>query len=326
MAQTVELLIASDLHYAGVVERTRTNFESTAIARPGLRHLARWYRKYIWLHDPLGHYVMLDKFIEQSPRLDFTVFGGDYSCDSAFVGLSDDGAHASVQECLARLRQAFSPNVAFVIGDHELGKFSVFGKQGGMRLASYHRAVNGLQLTPFWRKDFGAYVLLGVTSSIVALPIFEPETLAEDLDAWREIRVRHLAEISAAFASLRPEQRVLLFCHDPTALPFLAELPEVKARLGQIEATVLGHLHSELVLRTSRILSGMPRINFLGSTVSRLSAALAKASQWRPFHVRLCPSLTGIELLRDGGYLTATLDPAGVEKLKFKFHSLPWGD
>ncbi|MEQ1842979.1 MAG: acetyl-CoA carboxylase carboxyltransferase subunit beta, partial [Verrucomicrobiales bacterium] len=43
--------------------------------------------------------------------------------------------------------------------------------------------------------------------------------------------------------------------------------PEVRGRLAQIEATVIGHLHSSLVLRTGRALSGMPPIRFLGASM-----------------------------------------------------------
>ena len=320
----MEILIASDLHYAGPAERARPHFESTLILNPVLRALVRLYRKYIWMAEPLDHYDMVKKLIAEAGQPDFTVLIGDYSCDSAFVGISDDAVFASVQDCLERLRVVYEPHLAITIGDHELGKFSVFGGHGGMRLASYHRATNDLKLAPFWQKDFGVYVLIGVTSTLGALPVFDLEMLQAERKEWEQLRAAHLSEINAAFGRLRPEQWVLLFCHDPTALPFLAELPEVHSRLGQIEATVIGHLHSELVIRTARILSGMPRIAFLGSTVRRLSSALAMASQWRSFRVRLCPSLAGIEMLRDGGYLTATIDPTGQKRSRFKFHPLAW--
>jgi hypothetical protein len=67
----------------------------------------------------------------------------------------------------------------------------------------------------------------------------------------------------------------------------------------------------------------MPPITFLGHSALKLSKALNEAKSWRPFKVRLCPSLAGIELLKDGGYLTATLDLAGQTPAKFQFHPLP---
>jgi hypothetical protein len=115
---------------------------------------------------------------------------------------------------------------------------------------------------------------------------------------------------------------VLLFCHDPTALPFLWREEPIRARLTQIEQTVIGHLHSNLVMWKSRLLAGMPPIRFLGHTVQHLSTALSEARLWRPFNVRLCPALAGIELLKDGGYLTAQLDPEARQPACFRFHRL----
>jgi hypothetical protein len=84
----------------------------------------------------------------------------------------------------------------------------------------------------------------------------------------------------------------------------------------------VGHLHSNLVFLQSRILGGMPPITFLGSTAKRMTTALSEAKHWRDFKVRLCPSLAGIELLKDGGFYTAELDEAAVEPAKFKFNPL----
>jgi len=92
----------------------------------------------------------------------------------------------------------------------------------------------------------------------------------------------------------RTGQRVLLFCHDPTALPFFMARSSVRSRLGQIEQTVIGHLHSKLVFWNSKMLAGMPVIRFFGHTAQRMSTALHEARRWKPFHVRLCPSLAGI--------------------------------
>jgi hypothetical protein len=66
----------------------------------------------------------------------------------------------------------------------------------------------------------------------------------------------------------------------------------------------------------------MPPIRFLGHTVQHLSTALSEARLWRPFNVRLCPALAGIELLKDGGYLTAQLDPEARQPACFRFHRL----
>jgi hypothetical protein len=91
----------------------------------------------------------------------------------------------------------------------------------------------------------------------------------------------------------------------------------------QIEQTLIGHLHSRLILWNSRRLAGMPTIRFLGHTARRMTAALHEARCWEPFNVRLCPSLAGIELLKDGGYYTAEFDADARQRAQFRFHPLP---
>jgi hypothetical protein len=147
--------------------------------------------------------------------------------------------------------------------------------------------------------------------------------LPEERSAWELLREQHLAEIRTAFAALKPHQRVLLFCHDPTALPFLGGDEVVRSKLSQVEQTIIGHLHSNLFLRMTRMLSGMPVIGFLGGSIRKFSTALNQARRWRPFRVRLCPSLAGLELLNDGGYYTAQLDPEAKRPIQFQFHPLP---
>ena len=316
--------ILSDIHYASAAEQARgPDYEMAGISNPLLRVLVRFYRHFIWLRDPLGQNHLLDAFLDRSAQWDFVVANGDYTCDTACLGVSDDAACQSVRACLGKLQQRFGERLRVNYGDHELGKVSFFGGRGGMRLASWHRARQELGLEPFWRVEAGNYVLLGVVSSLVALPVFEPDTLPAERAEWERLRAEHLAEVRQAFAELRPNQKVLLFCHDPSALPFLWREPEVQARLEQIEQTVIGHLHSNLVLWKSRRLAGMPRLRFLGHTANRLSTALREARYWRPFKVRLCPSLAGIELLKDGGYLTATLFADAARPARFEFHPLP---
>jgi len=151
----------------------------------------------------------------------------------------------------------------------------------------------------------------------------QPDTLPEEWPEWLRLRETYLAEIRAAFDALPSNQRVILFCHDPTALPFLWREEPVRRRLPQIEQTIIGHLHSRLILWKSRVLSGIPPIQFLGHAVSRMTSALHKAHYWRPFRVRLCPALSGIELLNDGGYYTIRIDPAANQPARFTFHPLP---
>lgn len=284
--------------------------------------MVKLYRHFFWQRDAFAHNHLLDLFLDQQPVPDFVVANGDYSCDSAFIGVSDPAACASAAECLGKLRDRFPGKFTATFGDHELGKKPLGADVGGLRLASYERARNALGLEPFWNLNFGNYVLFGVVSSLLALPVYEPEMLPEEKAGWEELRREHLAAVRAAFSSLKPHQRVLLFCHDPTALPFLWREEAVREKLPQLERTIIGHLHSPLILWKSRLLCGMPVIRFLGHTPQRLSSALREARHWKPFKVLLCPSLSGIELLKDGGFYTVELDTEARQPAVFQFHHL----
>ncbi len=321
MAGKIRLAIVSDIHYASAAEQARgDDYELRGIANPLLRRLLAAWRRFVWQREPLHQNYLLENFLARTGAADFGIANGDYSCNSGFIGVSDDAACQSARECLGKLRQTFGANLRATFGDHELGKLSFFGGQGGMRLASWHRARHELGLEPFWRVEIGRYVLMGVASSLVALPVFEPDTLPDERAEWQRLRENHCAEIRQAFASLKPGQRVLLFCHDPTALPFLWRHEEIRSKIPFIEQTVIGHLHSKLIFWKSRILAGMPRINFLGHTPQRLTAALHEARNWRPFKVRLCPALGGIQLLKDGGYYIAELSLEKDIPVRFEFH------
>lgn len=320
--QTV--LIVSDIHNAGEAERACGNdYELRAIRNPLLRALVTVYRHYYWMRHPLEQGRQLDRFLEQNVQADYLVANGDYSCDTGFVGVSNDAARQSAEECLKKLRARFGDRARFTMGDHELGKLSTFSGNGGMRLASWHCVIGELGLQPFWQLTIGNYLLLGVNSSLIALPAHQGDTLPEERPQWQQLREAHLAEIRAAFEALRPEQRVILFCHDPTALPFLGQEEAVRRHLPQVEQTIIGHLHTKLILWKSRLLSGIPPIHFLGKAVERFSTALHKAHHWRPFRVRLCPALSGCQLLNDGGYYVVQIDPAAKKAARFIFHPLP---
>jgi hypothetical protein len=189
-----------------------------------------------------------------------------------------------------------------------------------MRLASLNRARDDLGIEPLWSMPLGDFDLIGVTSSLVGFPTFEPEALPAERSQWRALRTEHLEAIETTVSRIPAHRRIILFCHDPTALPFLAELPSMRRVLPRVECTFIGHLHSPLVLWKSRLLSGMPSLRFLGNSVRRMSSALNRAALWKPFHVRLCPSLAGIQLLKDGGYWEVRLGPTPT----YRFHPIPW--
>ena len=321
MPASHQLAILSDVHYASAGERARGyDYETRSIANPLTRLALRAFRRFVWLRDPLGQNHLLDQFLAAAGNPDLVVANGDYTCDSAFIGAADEAAGASIRECLGKLRGRFGDRFQATLGDHEIGKRTMVGNAGHMSLASYDRATCELGIPPFWRRDAGRWTLLGVCSTLIGLPHFEPDALVEELPRWRALRAEHLAQIRAAFNGLAAERRVLLFCHDPTALPFLAREAAVCDRFAQIEQTIIGHLHTNLVLWKSRLLSGMPEIRFMGHTVKKLSRALREARAWQPFKVRLCPSLAGIELIKDGGFLTAELPESGAAR--FQLHRI----
>lgn len=323
-AGDLTVAILSDIHYAAGAERARGNdYEFRSVAHPLARAFVRAYRHFIWMRHPLDQGVQLDRFLAGVGPVDYLVANGDYSCDSGFIGVSDPASCESAQECLGKLRARFGDRARLTFGDHELGKPTLFGSVGGMRLASWHCATQQLGLTALWKLSLGRYLLLGVCSPLIALPANQPDTLPGEWPEWQRLREAHLAEIRAAFDALPPDQRVLLFCHDPTALPFLWREEPVRRRLAQVEQTILGHLHTRLVLWKSRALSGIPPVRFLGRSIGRFTSALHEAHLWWPFRVRLCPALSGTQLLNDGGYYTLRLDPTANRPARFTFHPLP---
>jgi len=318
------LTIVSDIHYAGPAERARGHdFEFRGVTNPARRAFLKLYRDLVWMRRPLSQYYLLDEFLSRAPAGGLVIANGDFTCNSDFVGISDDASCASARECLEKLRNHFgAENVRATIGDNDLGKLSFGAGLGGMRLESYRRVRTELGIEPFWKVDFGRYAFIGVMSSLIGLPIFEPDVLPEERAEWHKLREHHLAAVRAAFAGLGADRRVLLFCHDPTALPFLLREESVRARLPQFEATVIGHLHSRLIFWESRLLAGIPVVP-LGHSIRRMTSALHDARCWKDFRVRLCPSLGGLELLHDGGYLTVEIDSDARRPMKYRFHAIP---
>lgn len=320
----MKVVVFSDPHFAGADEKARHGWERRVISNPALRVSAWAYRRFLWLADPTAHNHQVDALLTSAGQPDWVIGNGDYSCDSAFIGVADDAACASARECLERVRTAYGKRLRTTFGDHELGKMSLFGGKGGLRLASWERATNELGLEPLWQVDAGAYRMVGVTSSLVGLPAFHPELLPHEVVHWEALRREHLAGMAEILRTTPMDRRVILFCHDPTALPFLAKDEAIGPLLPRIVCTVIGHLHSELVLRASRWLAGMPELGFLGNTARRLSGALRRARAWRPFRLVLCPSLAGVQLLKDGGYLELDLDHDGPQGPRITRRTLPW--
>lgn len=318
------LLVVSDIHFAGPAEQARRGFEERAAAGPWLRTGVRAYRRYLWLADPMAHNHRVDAILKREPNPDAVVGNGDFTLDSAFVGVSDDAACASAKECLDRLRTAYPGRFQGILGDHEIGKKSFVGGAGGVRQLSLERCETDLGLPVLWRSEVGKWNLIGVASTLASWPMFRTETPDGEKDWWGRRHQEHLAAVGETLAKVPEGAPILLFCHDPSALPFLRRVPEIARRLPDIRATVIGHLHSPLVLALGRGLAGMPRMGWAGNTVRRYTAALNEARCWREFKVRLCPSPAGVQLLKDGGYLTLEFAPDRDDKLMVRRHHLPW--
>jgi len=318
------IAIVSDIHYAGPAETARGHSMLGRIENPLRRWLVGQHRHWVWMRENWTHNHFLDRFIREAQGAGLVVANGDYSCDSAYVGVSDEASFESAGECLGRMRSAFGDRFYGTIGDHELGKMMLGAAAGGLRLGSYRKATGALGLEPFWQRRIGRYVLIGVTSTLIALPLFEAEAVPAEWPEWCRLRDEHRVEIRGAFQALGRSDRVLLFCHDPSALPFLAKDDFLGDRIGCIERTIIGHLHSKWILRQARLMAGMPPIGFLGHTPRRLSRALREARHWKRFNLFFCPSPAGIQLFKDGGYCTAELDPEGTTPARFRFHPMAW--
>ena len=320
------LLVVSDLHRAGPRERQRRGFDQALPAGWLALATARLLRRYVWLADPMAHNHRLGDILAREPGVTRVVANGDYSLDTAFVGVSDDAAMESAAEALGELRAAHGHGVRGVIGDHELGKKSLVGGAGGPRWRSVERCEAELGLPRLWHEDFPGWRWVGITSTLAAWPVFRAEGLEEERETWERAHREHLEAIDALFGEAATRgRRVVLFCHDPTALPFLARLDGVQRAHPRIAATVIGHLHTPWILRAGGWLAGMPCVPWAGHTVRRCTAALRDARCWRDFRVVLCPSPSGIQLFKDGGYLVAPWPPEG-NHLDLVRQSLRWTD
>src|SRR5262245_59856485 len=104
MAAARTLAVVSDIHYAGADERARGNdYEYRGLRNPVTRLLMRFHRRYLWMRDPLEKGYLLDAFLAKVGNVDQVVALGDYSCNSAFIGISDALAFRSAQECIEKL-------------------------------------------------------------------------------------------------------------------------------------------------------------------------------------------------------------------------------
>src|SRR3954465_14816636 len=137
MGQDVTVLVCSDIHYASDAEKARGRYEIQAIDTIFWRTGVRFYRHYIWLREPFAHNELLNHVLNPGLEPDLVVANGDYSCDSAFIGVADPASLESARICLSQLRTRYGGKFRAVFGDHELGKITLCGAKGGLRLASW---------------------------------------------------------------------------------------------------------------------------------------------------------------------------------------------
>ncbi len=320
MGKHRRILVLSDVHYACEAEEARGEFEIEAVRHPVARAWVTAWMRLIWMRRPGLQNVLLDRFIRDAGDADLVVANGDHTVNSAFVGVSDPASLESARICLGKLRDRFGDAFHATIGDHELGKNGFAVNCGGMRLESFRLVRESLGLKPVWRTDLGGYAVIGVTSSLLALPLYETELHGDEAEDWRRLAREHVEEVVETFRSVPEDRRILLFCHDPSALPFLQELPGIRGALAGIEATIIGHLHSGLIFEAAGLLAGFPRLPLPGAALRRINSGLNRARVWREFRARFCPCLAGIQLLGDGGYLEVELDEEGREPASFHTH------
>jgi hypothetical protein len=296
---------------------TRSTSEQVGEGHPFIRRtwrrgLHRARRRFWNWHPELRHACFV-KAIDVMTRYDpeWVVANGDYGGDWGGVGLSDEHTFESVAGVIQRLRRAFPGRCRFVFGDHELGKYSTERREGGIRLASLTHGEDRLGIRSFWHERHGRFHLIGINSTLFTLELFLPEALESEIGLWMEYRRQHLDEVRDAFRRLPGDARVLIFCHDPSALSILHEVPEVRARLPQIERTVLGHLHAPRLLHAARWLSRLPRLSPRYPVARIIAQGVRGARHWKAFRPAVCPSTFGAGQHFAGGLLFLQTDEGG---------------
>jgi hypothetical protein len=149
----------------------------------------------------------------------------------------------------------------------------------------------------------GDFHLIGINSSLFGLHLFLPEALEDEVPEWHRRRVEHTREVCEAFDGLPERARVLLFCHDPSALAVLRRFPSVQMRIHQIERTILGHLHTPALLALVKLLPKIPKVNPKYPVARIIAHSLRDARTWKMFNPILCPSTFGTGKHVSGGLL-----------------------
>jgi hypothetical protein len=307
----MRLAVISDIHLVGPAELALANSSYgtlrghpdriTRAWRSGLYRVRRrfWNGHLKWRHTAFVR--ALDEVAGRRP--DWVIANGDYGGDLGGVGLSHHATLDSARLVVDMVRGRFADRCRFVFGDHDLGKYSTLLREGGIRLHSLEVGERQLQIPSFWHERDEDYHLIGVNSSLFTLDLFLPEALAEEIPEWKRRRDEHIESVSRAFHGLPARARVILFCHDPSALTALAQLPVVQRRLPQIELTVIGHLHSPTLLKLARYAARFSNLKPRYPVARIVAHGLAGARSWNAFHPVVCPSTFGTGHHVAGGIL-----------------------
>ena len=316
----MRIAVISDFHVMGPRERASAQASYEALRDDPNPMRRRWrsglhrVRRRFWNAHPEWREEAFLKALAQVQQYDpdWVVANGDYGGDHGGVGVSDECTFESASGVIRAIRRRFRGRCRFIFGDHDLGKYSTLLRGGGIRLRSLELGEEHLGIPSFWHERDGEFHLIGINSSLFTLDQFLPEALAHEIPEWEKRRKRHHAEVSEAFSRLPPDARVLLFCHDPSALHVLSGLPEVRGRLGQIERTIIGHLHSPGLLRLARLVPRAPSRWRPRYPVARIIAhGLAGVGSWAQFNPVVCPSTFGTGHHIRGGLLFIEIDRLG---------------
>lgn len=308
----MRLAVMSDLHVMGPGEEASSlesvqtmGAEDHPIRRRVRRGLNR-VRDRFWHWDPQSRKACFHHALEvvADYHPDWLILNGDYGGDHEGVGLSDDHTFESAAMVISMVREMFPGRTRFVFGDHDIGKYNTVRRQGGIRLDSLTRGEQRLGIESFWHLEHASHHLVGVNSSLLTLGLFLPEALSHEVDSWKTLRDQHLERVSAYFEGLPSHARILLFCHDPSALAVLGELPAIQRRQSEILHTVVGHLHSPRLLALNRLIGHLPAPPNSAYPIARIISEGARGARaWKDFRPVVCPSTYGVGNHVAGGVL-----------------------
>lgn len=312
----MKLAVISDIHVlceqeleAAHAVHEELGAEMSAIKK-GLRRGLHRVRRRFWNghleHREPAFRHALAKLVAYDP--DWVICNGDFGGDYGGTGFSNDHTFESARGAVQMMRDLFNSRCRFVFGDHDLGKYSTALRGGGIRLTSIERGEQALGIPSFWHEVDEDFHLIGVNSSLFTLDLFLPEALHHEVPEWKRRRAEHIEHVSHAFDGLPKHARVILFCHDPGALSMLAQIPVVQRRIGQIEKTIVGHLHAPSLLKLAKLAPSTKGWHPKYPVARIIARGLEGVHAWAQFNPVVCPSTFGTGHHWAGGLLLVEKD------------------